>query len=71
MLPIQQGVNEAYLPPRARVRNLVVDGPLHQKQTPDMIAARAPYLVLSSRPDIDANPRRNTGVRRDERHSRA
>ena len=52
MLPIQEGVNEAYLPPRARMKNLVVDGPLHQKQAPGMIAGRPPYLVLSSRPDI-------------------
>jgi predicted acyl esterase len=52
MLPVQAGVNEDYLPPRARMRNLVVEGPLHQKQTPGMIAARPPYLLLSSRPDI-------------------
>jgi predicted acyl esterase len=52
MLPSQAGVNEDYLPARARMRNLVVEGPLHQKQTPGMIAARPPYLLLSSRPDI-------------------
>ena len=52
MLPIQAGVNEDYLPPRARMRNLVVEGPLHQQQTPGMIAARPPYMLLSSRPDI-------------------
>jgi len=34
------------------MRNLVVDSPLHQKQTPGMIAARPPYLFLSSGPDI-------------------
>jgi len=52
MLPIQEGVNQDYLPVRARMRNLIVEGPVHQKEEPGMVGGRPPYLALSTRPDI-------------------
>ena len=41
-----------YLPPWVRMRNIVVDGPVDQRETPEILGARAPYPRLADRPDV-------------------
>ncbi|MBI3980088.1 MAG: CocE/NonD family hydrolase [Chloroflexi bacterium] len=52
LVPLPEGMNPDYVPPRARMRNIVVDGPLHQKEEPGIVGARPPYPVLAARPDV-------------------
>ena len=41
-----------YVRPRARMRNIIVNGAVHQKEEPDVVGARWPYPLLSERPDV-------------------
>jgi predicted acyl esterase len=52
LVPLGAGMNPAYVPPRARMRSLVLDGPAHQKEEPGTIGARSPYPPLAARPDV-------------------
>jgi putative CocE/NonD family hydrolase len=52
MVKLPEGVNEAYIPDRGRMRNLVIEGPAHQKQAPGMVGVRPPHLALATRPDV-------------------
>jgi putative CocE/NonD family hydrolase len=46
------GLDTRYLHPRGRMKTLVPDGPLHQKERPDQVGCRAPYRLLAERPDV-------------------
>jgi putative CocE/NonD family hydrolase len=46
------GMDAAYISPRARMRTVVPDGPMHQKERPDLVGCRAPYPLLADRPDV-------------------
>ena len=47
-----EGLNMAYVPPRARMRQIVIEGGAHQREAPGIIGARPPYMALSTRPDV-------------------
>ncbi|MGH2461027.1 MAG: CocE/NonD family hydrolase [Chloroflexota bacterium] len=52
LVPIGEGMNPAYVVPRARMRSIVLDGGAHQKEEPGIIGARPPYPALAVRPDV-------------------
>lgn len=41
-----------YMPPWVRMRNIVTDGPVDQRETPEIVGARPPYPRLEERPDV-------------------
>ncbi len=41
-----------YMPPWVRMRNIVTDGPVDQRETPDIVGARPPFPRLEDRPDV-------------------
>ncbi len=43
---------EKYFPTWARMRQIILDGPAHQKEEPGIVGARPPYLPLAARPDV-------------------
>ena len=45
-------LDPSYVRPRARMRNIVQIGAVHQKEEPGIVGARAPYPLLSERPDV-------------------
>lgn len=49
---IPDDVDRRYVHPRGRMRTLVPDGPLHQKERPDQVGCRAPWPLLAERPDV-------------------
>ena len=51
---VPEELDPAYVPQRARMRSLVYDGSRHQKETPDSVGARPPYLLLVDREDVVA-----------------
>ncbi|MCH8102419.1 MAG: CocE/NonD family hydrolase, partial [Chloroflexi bacterium] len=51
-IKLPEGIDTAYVPGRARMRSMIEDGPLHQKEAPGMTGARAPYPLLADRPDV-------------------
>ncbi|MBI1775908.1 MAG: CocE/NonD family hydrolase [Proteobacteria bacterium] len=51
-MPVPSGMDGAYLPPRARMRSVVPDGPMHQRERQDLIGCRAPYPLMSERHDV-------------------
>jgi predicted acyl esterase len=52
LVPLSEGMNPDYVPPRARMRSLVLPGAAHQRETPAVIGARPPYPPLALRPDV-------------------
>ena len=52
LVPLGEGMVAEYTPPRARMRTIVLDGPMHQREEPGIIGARAPYRPLAARPDV-------------------
>jgi hypothetical protein len=52
LVPIPAGMNPLYVTPRARMRSIVLDGPIHQREAPGVVAARPPYPLLAERPDV-------------------
>ena len=52
LVPVASDLNPLYLVPRARMRSIVLDGGTHQKEEPEIIAARPPYPPLDARPDV-------------------
>jgi uncharacterized protein len=55
VVPIAPGLDEAYLkyvPARVRMRNIVPQGPMHQKEEPGIVGAREPYPPLATRSDV-------------------
>ena len=47
-----EGMNLAYVTPRARMRSVVPVGGSHQQERPDLVGARPPYPALAARPDV-------------------
>lgn len=43
---------EKYLPPWVRMRSIVPDGPMDQKEVPGLVGTREPYPRLADRPDV-------------------
>jgi uncharacterized protein len=43
---------EKYLPPWVRMRSIVPDGPMDQREQPGLVGAREPFPRLADRPDI-------------------
>lgn len=52
LVPLSEGMNAAYVPPRARMRSLVLPGAAHQHEAPGIIGAMPPYPALADRPDV-------------------
>ena len=52
LVRLPEGMEESYIPPRARMRSIVTSGGAHQKEGPDIVGARPPYPLLSERPDV-------------------
>ncbi len=52
MVPLGEGMNPAFVPPRARMRSVVLEGAAHQKEEPHILGARPPYPPLANRPDV-------------------
>ena len=52
LVRLPEGIEESYIPPRARMRSIVRSGGAHQKEGPDIVGARPPYPLLSERPDV-------------------
>ncbi len=51
-LKVPDGMDASYLPPRARMRSVVPDGPMHQRERPELIGCRPPYPLLAERHDV-------------------
>ncbi len=47
-----EGMNRAYITPRARMRSVVPLGGAHQQERPGLVAARYPYPALAERTDV-------------------
>ena len=52
LLPLAEEMDTRYVRPRARMRSIVVNGGVHQKEEPGIVGARPPYPLLSERPDV-------------------
>ncbi len=52
LVPVSEGVDMAYTTPRARMRQIVLDGGAHQKEQPGTVGTRPPWLPLAMRPDV-------------------
>jgi hypothetical protein len=51
-MPVPDGADPAYLHGRARMRPILPDGPMHQRERPDLLGCAAPYPLLSQRADV-------------------
>jgi hypothetical protein len=51
-VPLNPGLDRAYIPQRARMKSVIPDGPLHQKERPETLNCHAPFRLLSERPDV-------------------
>ncbi len=49
---LNEGLDAAYVPQRARMKSLIPDGPLHQKERPDLLCCHEPYPLLKDRHDV-------------------
>jgi putative CocE/NonD family hydrolase len=55
IVPLNQPLDpfwRKYLPPWAIQRQIVQDGPMHQKEAAGIVACEPPYLTLDMRPDV-------------------
>jgi hypothetical protein len=52
MVALPEWADPSYVTPRARMRQIVLDGGAHQQATADTFAAQPPYLPLATRPDV-------------------
>ncbi|MBM3524985.1 MAG: CocE/NonD family hydrolase, partial [Alphaproteobacteria bacterium] len=50
--PIAEGCDPAYVSGRARMRVILPDGPMHQRERPELLGCKAPYPLLSQRHDV-------------------
>ncbi len=51
-LTLPEGIDTAYVPPRARMRSLVYDGPRHLVESADVVGSGEPYQLLCDRDDV-------------------
>lgn len=52
MVPLGSGMNGNFVHPRGRMRCIMVEGPMHQRETPEVRWCSAPFLPLANRPDV-------------------
>ncbi len=50
--PLNEGLDRSYIPQRARMKSVIPDGPLHQKERAELLCCNAPYPLLADRPDV-------------------
>jgi hypothetical protein len=46
-------IDAAYVPPRARMKSLIPDGPLHQLERTSTVGVTGPPVLLADRPDVN------------------
>jgi predicted acyl esterase len=51
-IPVPDGVDTAYLHGRARMRAILPDGPMHQRERPELLGCRTPFPLLAQRADV-------------------
>jgi putative CocE/NonD family hydrolase len=51
-MKLPEGADPAYLQGRARMRPILPDGPMHQRERPELLGCAAPYPLLSQRADV-------------------
>ncbi len=51
-VPLNEGLDAAYIPQRARMKSVIPDGPLHQKERPELLCCSEPYPLLKDRTDV-------------------
>lgn len=49
---LNDGLDRSYIPQRARMKSLIPDGPLHQRERPELLGCSEPYPLLANRPDV-------------------
>ncbi len=49
---LPDGMDKSYVSPRARMRNVVPDGPMHQRERPGDVGCKPPYPLLAERHDV-------------------
>ena len=49
---VPEGMDRAYLTPRARMHSVVTDGPMHQRERPGLFGCEPPFPLLSERADV-------------------
>ncbi len=49
---VPEGLNPSYILARARMRSVIPDGPMHQRERPELLGCKPPYRLLSERPDV-------------------
>lgn len=55
MVPVLEGVSPFFaeqIPPRVRMRSIIIQGAAHQQEGPTVVGARPPYPLLCDRPDV-------------------
>ena len=52
LVRLSTGVNEAYVTPRARMRQIMLEGGAHQKEEPGIVGAAPPFFPLARRSDV-------------------
>lgn len=51
-VPLNDGLDPAYIPQRARMRSVIPDGPMHQQERPELLCCAEPYPLLKDRTDV-------------------
>ena len=51
-IKVPPGVDPAYLAGRARMRTMLPDGPMHQRERAELLGCQAPYPLLAERDDV-------------------
>lgn len=51
-VPLNEGLDRSYIPQRARMKSLIPDGPLHQRERPELLGCSKPYPLLADRADV-------------------
>jgi len=49
---VPEGIDPSFLLPRGRMRTMVPDGPMHQRERANLVGCRPPYPLLAARPDV-------------------
>ena len=52
--PLPQDIDRTYVPQRARMKSVIPDGPMHQRERPELLGCKPPYPLLRDRPDVVA-----------------
>ena len=51
-MKLPDGADPAYLQGRARMRPILPDGPMHQRERPELLGCASPYPLLARRADV-------------------